>query len=123
MALSPRDLQLLRGSLVLVWLATSLASLVELNGQSRALLVAAGLEREWLIDALIVGGALLDALLGLALWRWPSRRVYQLALLVMLLMTLLASVMLPALWLNPLGPLTKNLPIAALLWVLGRGAR
>ena len=86
-------------------------------------MVAAGLDREWLIDGFIVGGALVDALLGLALWHRPSRRVYQLALLVMLLMTLLASVMLPALWLNPLGPLMKNLPVAALLWVLGRHAR
>ncbi|MBC7730054.1 MAG: epimerase [Microbacteriaceae bacterium] len=120
--MNPRDLPLLRASLVFVWLATSVASLLELNGQSRALLLAAGLEREWLIDGLIVGGALVDALLGLALWCWPSQRVYRLALLMMLLMTVLATTLLPKLWLDPLGPLTKNLPIAALLWVLGRRA-
>jgi hypothetical protein len=30
--------------------------------------------------------------------------------------TLLASAMVPFLWLHPLGPLLKNLPILALLW-------
>ena len=36
----------------------------------------------------------------------------------MLVMTALASVLDPSLWLHPLGPLTKNVPIAAALWVL-----
>ena len=42
------------------------------------------------------------------------------ALLAMLGMTLVATVMLPALWLHPLGPLTKNVPIAVVLWMLMR---
>jgi hypothetical protein len=33
-------------------------------------------------------------------------------------MTLLATLIHPAWWLHPFGPLTKNLPIAAILWVL-----
>jgi len=38
----------------------------------------------------------------------------------MLLMTLATTVLLPTLWLHPLGPLLKNLPIAALLWALAQ---
>ncbi len=37
-------------------------------------------------------------------------------------MTLAATVLQPGLWLHPLGPLLKNLPIAALLWHLYRRA-
>jgi hypothetical protein len=33
-------------------------------------------------------------------------------------MTAVATFLQPALWLQPLGPLLKNLPIAALLWHL-----
>ena len=50
----------------------------------------------------------------------PSRPVYLLARLMMGVMTGLASLTLPQLWLHPLGPLTKNLPMAVLLWLLAR---
>ena len=46
---------------------------------------------------------------------WPV-----LALLAMLGMTVVATWLQPALWLHPLGPLTKNVPIAVVLWILMR---
>lgn len=113
---------LLRASLIAVWLGTAAVSLLELNGQSAQLLQAAGLSEPRLLWALIVGGALADLALGLALWLRPGRITYLAALALMLLMTLTATALLPALWLHPLGPLLKNLPIAALLWVLAQGA-
>jgi hypothetical protein len=113
---------LLRASLIAVWLGTAAVSLLELNGQSAQLLQAAGLSEPLLIRALIVGGALADLALGLALWLRPGRATYLAALALMLLMTLAATALLPALWLHPLGPLLKNLPIAALLWVLAQNA-
>ena len=48
----------------------------------------------------------------------PGRGAYWAALLLMAAMTLLATAIHPAWWLHPLGPLTKNLPIAAILLVL-----
>ena len=113
--------QLLRASLVVVWLATSVVSVWELHGQSRELL--AGLptawaegHAPWLPTAIILAGAAAYAVLGLALR--PGRKAYGAALLMMLAMTLLATAIQPAWWLHPFGPLTKNLPIAAILWVL-----
>ena len=113
--------QLLRGSLVVVWLATAVVSVWELHGQSRELL--AGLptawaegHAPWLPTAIILAGAAAYAVLGLALR--PGRKAYGAALLMMLIMTLLATAIHPAWWLHPFGPLTKNLPIAAILWVL-----
>jgi hypothetical protein len=70
----------------------------------------------------IVAGALADLLIGLAMWRWHRRWVYRLAGAVMLLMTAVATVILPTLWLDPLGSLTKNLPIAILLLILDEDA-
>ena len=57
-------------------------------------------------------GAALDVALGLALlwrsWRRPAA-IAQLA--IMALYTALATVALPSLWLDPFGPLLKNLAV------------
>ncbi|MBS7779223.1 DoxX-like family protein [Acidovorax sp. CCYZU-2555] len=113
--------RLLRMSLVLVWLVTGVVSLVELNGQSRTVLAQAGLASpQWLVLALIWGGALADLAMGLALWLRPGRAVFVAALALMVVMTITATVLQASLWLHPLGPLLKNLPIAAVLWHLAR---
>ena len=96
------------------------ASVWELQGQSAQLLHAAGVQDPTLALWLILAGAGVDALLGLAMPVWPARWTYLAALAVMGLMTLVASVLDPSLWLHPLGPLTKNIPIAALLFILAR---
>lgn len=119
----PDDDRLLRISLVAVWLVTAAVSLLELNGQSREVLAEAGVASpSWLVQSLIVGGAVADLLVGIALWRWPGRTSYVAALALMAAMTLAATVLQPGLWLHPLGPLLKNLPIAAVLWHLIRRA-
>ena len=115
--------RLLRASLVVVWLATAVVSVWELHGQSRELLAGlptawAGGHVPWLPTAIILAGAAADAVLGLWLALRPGRQAYGAALLMMLAMTLLATAIQPAWWLHPFGPLTKNLPIAAILWVL-----
>lgn len=118
-----REMSWLRFSLVFVWLATAVASVWELDGQSTELLVAAGIDDPALRRGLILGGAVVDALLGLLLWLRPTRAVYFAALAAMVGMTGVATLLLPALWLHPLGPLTKNLPIAAALWLLASPRR
>ncbi|MES2950935.1 MAG: DoxX-like family protein [Pseudomonadota bacterium] len=110
----------LRLSLVFVWLWTAVVSVWELQGQSRSLLLAGGITDAGLADTLVLAGAALDALLGVWLWLRPSRPVYLLALAAMVAMTLVATVLIPSLWLHPLGPISKNIPIAAVLWVLSR---
>lgn len=120
---APDDDRLLRLSLVAVWLMTAAVSLVELNGQSRQVLADAGVASPaWLVQGLIVVGAVADLLVGVALWRWPGRASYLAALALMASMTLAATVLQPSLWLHPLGSLLKNLPIAAVLWHLIRRA-
>jgi DoxX-like protein len=109
---------LLRWSLVAVWWATALASMAEFHGMSRQLLVDAGLRDPVWIGILIAGGAAVDAAIGCALAIRPCRAVYAIALAAMVAMTAVATLLAPSLWLHPLGPLLKNLPIAAILLVL-----
>ncbi len=123
MTTTSSDDRLLRLSLVAVWLVTAVVSLVELDGQSRQVLAQAGISSPpWLVQWLIVGGAIADLVIGLAIWLRPGRVSYVAAFVVMLVMTVVATALQPSLWLHPLGPLLKNLPIAALLWHLYRRA-
>lgn len=110
----------LRWSLAAVWLWTAGVSLWELNGASRQLLLEAGWHNAEGIQAVIISGALLDGLLGLALLRYDRAWVYFAALGATVAMTVLGTWLLPGLWLHPLGPLLKNLPIVALLWALAQ---
>lgn len=118
--MNTRDHRLLRHSLVAVWIGTAVASAVEWQGASQALLVQAGLQSHAWMHVWIGGGIAADAALGLALWCRPGRATYAAALGWMVAMTAVATALLPGLWLDPLGPLLKNLPMAALLVVLWR---
>ena len=112
----------MHASVALVWLGTALASALDFcwAGEGARLLAAAGIAdarwQAWLIWA----GLLADLAVGLALWFKPGRVSYGVALGLMAVMTATATVLQPALWLHPLGPLLKNLPIAAMLWFLLR---
>jgi hypothetical protein len=119
--LSPAARRIARASLVTLWCATAVTSVAGLHGRSATLLGETTLPASW-HAALILAGALLDAVVGLAIWRWHRRVVYKLAAANLCLMTLVASLVLPSLWLDPLGSLTKNLPVLALLWILHRDA-
>lgn len=121
--MSANDRKILHMGVVVVWLATAVISLWEFNGQSMDLLVEAGIDERAVAPVLIAAGAGADLLVGIALALRPSRRVYLAALGLMAVMTAVASVLAPSLWLHPLGPLMKNIPIAAVLWVLARTAK
>ena len=66
----------LRMSLVFVWFWTAAVSVVELQGQSRNLLLAGGIADASVANVLVLSGAALDVLLGLWLWLRPSRSVH-----------------------------------------------
>ena len=119
-SVEPLQRRYLRLSLVFVWLWTAVVSVWELQGQSRALLVAGGVSDSGVANGLVLAGAVLDAILGLWLLLRPTRPAYLMALATMVVMTLVATVLSPSLWLHPLGPLSKNIPIAVVLWMLAR---
>ena len=114
----------MHASLVIVWLGTALVSALDylglsgLDHEGARLLASGGISSPAWQAALIWSGLLTDLVLGLALLFRPGRYSYLAALLMMIVMTVVGTVLQPALWLHPLGPLLKNLPIAAMLWFL-----
>lgn len=109
----------LRLSLAFVWLWTAFVSagVYPLAG-SLHLIAPLGLP-DWAGLTLILGGAGLDLILGVLLligWRIPWVGAAQLALMAGY--TGLVTLFLPDLWLHPLGPISKNLPVAAATLVM-----
>ncbi len=111
-----------RFSLVAVWLWTALVSAQQAQGLSLELVQLNGrIPPAWQGPA-IWGGVAVDLLLGLWMaWR-PRALAYWCAWGMTLLMTLIGTLVAPELWLHPLGPMSKNLPILALLWLLASDA-
>ena len=113
---------LLRAALAAVWIATGIVSLgVYPVGDSLDLLRRAGVPAP-LRPAALHGAALLDLAFGvLALWPLGARAARALWLAqgaLIVLYTVVITLRLPEFWLHPYGPLTKNLPILAVLWLL-----
>ncbi len=109
-----------RGSLAAVWLWTALVSAWQAQGLGVQLLQANTHIPTTLYPWLIWSGVGLDLLLSLLMLLRPRLEVYMAALLATIVMTLVGTWVDPALWLHPLGPLSKNLPILVLLWILAR---
>ena len=116
--------QFMHASLVVVWLGTALVSALDylglsgLNHEGTRLLDQGGIGDTRCQALLIWSGLLADLALGLALLLRHGRAIYLSALLLMTAMTVIGTALQPTLWLHPLGPLLKNLPIAAMLWFL-----
>lgn len=105
-------------SILLVWIFTGLISAFWNVPGSYALLKNAGIDGA-LATLSIYGGAAFDTGMGLLmLIGWHRRTVYALQIGMMLTYMLIISVIIPLAWLDPLGPVTKNLPMLAATWLL-----
>lgn len=112
-------LPLLRTGIALMWLVTAALSfgLYPVAG-SLALLADVGLEG-LPAQVALYGAAGFDLALGMATLALPRRRwLYTLQIALVLGYTVIISIWLPRFWLHPFGPVLKNLPILATLWLL-----
>jgi hypothetical protein len=112
-------LPLLRVSVALVWIVTGIVSLgVYPVSASLDLLARVGLHGSLALVALYAAAAL-DLALGVATLAMRRRqRLYAFQVLVILGYTAIITVWLPEYWLHPYGPVLKNLPLLAALWLL-----
>jgi uncharacterized protein YbjT (DUF2867 family) len=112
-------LPLLRVSVALVWIATGIVSLgLYPVADSLALLARVGLHGNVALVSLHVAAGL-DLALGVGTLVLRNRRwLYALQALVILGYTVIITLWLPEYWLHPYGPVLKNLPLLAALWLL-----
>jgi uncharacterized protein YbjT (DUF2867 family) len=112
-------LPVLRSSIAAVWLWTGVVSLgLHPVASSYALLERVGATGAF-AALLLYGAAALDLALGFAtLVLRRRRRLWLVQIALIVAYTALISVRMPEFWLHPFGPLLKNLPMLAALWLL-----
>ncbi|HEX7114442.1 MAG TPA: NAD(P)H-binding protein [Steroidobacter sp.] len=112
-------LPLLRLSIAIVWLWTALVSFGLFSREaSYELLARAGVPPA-LAPAFLFSAAALNLVLGIATLAMQRRHVLWLVQMVLIgVYTLIISVRLPEFWLHPYGPVLKNLPMLAALYLL-----
>lgn len=111
-------LSLARASLLLLWGGTVAASLHDGGAAGIALLQKAAGMSAGMALALVLLGCAWDAAIGLLMLLRPGALAYRLAAAGVIAMTLLATILVPTLWIDPFGALLKNLPVLALLALL-----
>jgi uncharacterized protein YbjT (DUF2867 family) len=114
-------LPLLRTSIALVWIVTGIVSLGLYPTEASFGLLARSGVPETLRPLFLYGAATLDLLLGLATLFAPRRRLLWLGQIALIVgYTAIITVRMPEFWLHPYGPLLKNLPMLAGIYLLYR---
>lgn len=104
-------------SLVFLWLMTGFTSLFFAPELSYEILREGGITAT-LADACLLAGALADIVIGLWLLSGRYQRgCYYSQIGIIVVFTLLISLLMPAYWLHPFGPVSKNVPILVLIWL------
>lgn len=109
----------LKAVLVFMWLASAWLGLVVGEAQTNVLVDSLGLP-QGLADPLRIASSALDIMIaGLLLFDHSAARAALVQLAVVLGYTLVIGFALPQLWLDPLGPLLKNLPVMLAIAIYG----
>lgn len=114
-------LPLLKLSIAAVWIWTAIVSAALYPAeQSYGLLARSGVPPA-LAPLMLYGAAMLDLLFGAATLAWPRRtrgRLWLAQIALIAFYSVVIAVRLPEFLLHPYGPISKNLPMLAALWLL-----
>ena len=112
--------QLVTLAMAILWLVTAYVSWFAWpHAESMAWLGACGVPAA-LQEPMLLAASLTDAAIGVLLLLRPRRWLWGLQLALVGGYTIVLSVFLPQFWLHPFGPLSKNLPLLAVMAVMWR---
>lgn len=104
-------------TLVMFWLASGVIALTVGFPQATAVLTKSGL-LEFLASPITVATALLDIVIGLGIaWRRYARASLWVGIGVSVTYLVASLILAPVLWLDPLGPMVKTVPIVVLMLI------
>jgi hypothetical protein len=102
----------LRIGLAFIWIATAIISAFVYPLEKSAGMVAGLGVTGWQANALVYAGAAVDGILGFALlFNIRPSLIGLLQIVTIAIFTILASFAIPEAWIDPLGPLTKNVAV------------
>lgn len=110
---------LLQAALAFLWIFTGLCSLFFYSTEiSYQLLSQVGVPTDWQAYFLY-GASTIDILIGLTLlFNFQVRKICVLQILMVLIYTLIITIKLPHFWLEPFGPISKNIPLLVSIYIL-----
>ena len=109
-------------AIALMWLITAYVSWFAWpHAESRAWLAACGVPPAWQ-EPVLLAASVTDAAIGVLLLLRPRRWLWAAQLVLVGGYTAMLSAFLPGFWLHPFGPLTKNLPVLALMLLMWRAS-
>jgi len=118
MEILSRDQLPVRLSLCFLWLFTALTSLLWGRDIGYAVLAKQNIQGST-ADLFINAGGILDAIIGFwLLTTCHLKWCYRFQILVIVVYSILLTIIDASYWLHPFGPITKNIPILALLFML-----
>lgn len=104
-------------SLAFLWIFTGLTSIFFAPEIGYQILESAGID-DALADLCVMGGAFADVVMGIwVLTNKYQRLCFYTQVGIILTFTVLLTIVAPAFWLHPFGPVTKNIPILVLIWI------
>lgn len=105
-------------SLSILWIFTGITSFYFSPEIGYEILAKAGI-KDFTAELLLVSGSILDILIGFwLLSKYQLKWCLKFQISVIISYSILLSFIAPEFWLHPFGPITKNLPIIALILVL-----
>jgi uncharacterized protein YbjT (DUF2867 family) len=115
--------QMVTVSMAALWLWTAWVSWFAWpHAESRAWLATCGVPAN-AQEALLLAASVADAAIGVLLLLRPRRWLWMVQLALAGSYTVVMSVCLPGFWLHPFGPLSKNLPLLALMILMWRASK
>lgn len=110
---------LLRIALTLVWAASGLAGIAAAGSWAPPLAQGLGISLASAMGLLVAACACDFAIAALLVLRWRPGRLAAVQAATVVLYTFVATLIAPDLWIDPFGPLLKNVPIVAAALALG----
>ena len=107
-----------RFSLAFLWLFTAITSAFFAREEGFEILSGGGITG-YLADFCLYSGSLLDAAIGF--WLLAGKRLglcYVIQFWIIIVYSLLLTVIDANFWLHPFGPITKNIPLLVLIYIL-----
>jgi uncharacterized protein YbjT (DUF2867 family) len=112
------SLPVLRLSIAFVWIVTGVISLgIYPVSESYALLAQVGING-WLAPVMLYGAACFDLAIGIALLLIHRKWIWQVQAVLIIFYSVVIAWKLPDFLTHPYGPVLKNLPMLAIIWLM-----
>ena len=110
---------IIRSAIASVWILTAMVVLwIYPMSESIKLVQRIGIADDQIASVIVYSGALLDILMGILTLAYPNKTLWRFQLIITITYSICIALYLPEYLIHPFGPVLKNIPFLALIWLL-----